>query len=130
MSTNNDTKIPSRLLGFLGVVMFLFGGTAGYIVRDVRADVQVLRAADQARENAQALATEALQRGQVAAETMSSGVRAAAESTAAAVQRLANKPDKPDRPDSAVGTTAHVPSALSTKTEKPAEPQKQPRAKR
>lgn len=129
MPDNSGTKIPMRVLVFMGTVMFLFGGTAGYIVRDVRADAQVLRVTDDARENAQALATEVLRRGALVAGTLTSGVRAAAESTAAAVDHLTEKPHQAGKGDSAT-SAAPTASALSSEGENPAPERKPARPKR
>jgi hypothetical protein len=101
MPDHTGTKISPRLATFMGAIMFLFGGTAGYIVRDVRADEQVLTAATEARQSAQSLAIQALQRGQLAAGTVAAGVRAAGESTAAAVGQLTHQPEPAQAADSA-----------------------------
>jgi len=126
MPESADTKIPARVLPFLLVVMFLFGGTAGYIVRDVRADVQVLRVANDARESAQALATEVLRHGEVAAGAVTTGMRAAAESTAAAIERLA---DKDGAADSTAPTVLRPNESLSTRSAGPAAAEPPTRAK-
>ena len=71
--------------GLLMLVMFLFGGTVGYIARDVRADEQIKEAADQARQDVQHATMETLQRVQSAGSALVRGVAATAESTGAAV---------------------------------------------
>jgi len=127
MPDSSDTKISSKMLRFLVAVMFLFGGTAGYIVRDVRADEQVLHAVDGARASAEAIATEALQRTQAAAGIVTSGMRVAAESTSAAVQALAGGTDDGD--SAAAGPPPPKPS-LSAKTGAAASPTKSKPARR
>lgn len=70
--------------GFLMLVMFLFGGTVGYIARDVRADEQIKEAADQARQDVQQATLETLQRVERAGSALVRGVAATAESTGVA----------------------------------------------
>jgi hypothetical protein len=115
MADTKEAKVSPRLIGFIVVVMFLFGGTVGYIVRDARADVQVLRAANDARESAQQLATEAFRRTQVAAGTVALGVRAAAESTGVAIDQLTGDADATaDVPDTAGAPAVPTPPAAAS----------------
>ena len=83
----SETK-TNRIVTFFLIVMFLFGTTVGYIVRDVRADEQISRAATDVRDELQALALEAMNRTGRAAADIAAGARAAAESTKAAVDEL------------------------------------------
>ncbi len=71
--------------GFLMLIMFLFGGTVGYIARDVRADEQVKQAAADARQDVQQATLETLQRLERAGTALVHGVAATAESTKSAV---------------------------------------------
>jgi hypothetical protein len=61
MSSNTEQHVPPRMLYFIPVVMFLFGGTVGYIARDVRADTQLMYAITGAGQRVQHVA-EAVQR--------------------------------------------------------------------
>lgn len=96
----SDNRYPIKgLLGLTLLVMFLFGGTVGYIVRDVRADEQVRQAAAEARRDLQQTALEALERVQRAGADLSAGAKAAAESTKAAVDELAGDGEQqPEQP--------------------------------
>lgn len=70
--------------GVLLLVMFLFGGTVGYIARDVRADEQIKEAAEQARQDVQQATVETMRRMERAGSALVRGVAATAESTGAA----------------------------------------------
>ncbi len=81
-----ETKEGIRgIWGFLMLIMFLFGGTVGYIARDVRADEQIQQAAAEARQDVQQATLETLQRAERAGTALIRGVAATAESTRSAV---------------------------------------------
>ena len=87
--------------GLMMLLMFLFGGTVGYIARDVRADEQIKQAAEQARLDVQQASLETFQRLERAGQALVRGVSATAESTRAAV----TEPAKP-KADPALNTQA------------------------
>lgn len=82
-------KLSKPGLAAIFVVVFLFGGAVGYIVRDVRADEQVTAAATQARQQVEETALGVMQRAEDAGATFAGGLTAAAESTKAAVGAVA-----------------------------------------
>jgi hypothetical protein len=97
--------------GLMMLLMFLFGGTVGYIARDVRADEEIKRAASDARLEVQQTTLETFQRLERAGQALVRGVSATAESTRAAVGQPAQsrtdqglsaqaKPEPPKKPDS------------------------------
>jgi len=77
--------------GLVPIVMFLFGAAVGYIVRDARADAQVIRMVADARRESQQSAEQAVAQVERAAKTMGGGLKVAAESTKAAVDKVASK---------------------------------------
>ncbi len=83
--------------GLMLLLMFLFGGTVGYIARDVRADEQVKQAAADARLEVQQATLETFQRLERAGQALVRGVSATAESMKTAVgERPAQAKEKPD----------------------------------
>lgn len=97
-------RAPS-VWGLMMLIMFLFGGTVGYIARDIRADEQVKQAAAQARLEVQQASLETFQRLERAGQALVRGVSATAESTRAAVSDPASK----ERTDQSVGTPTKAP---------------------
>ena len=87
--------------GLMMLLMFLFGGTVGYIARDVRADEQIKQAAAQARLDMQQASLETFHRLERAGQALVRGVSATAESTRAAV----TEPVKP-KTDQTLNTQA------------------------
>ncbi len=83
-----NQRMPG-IWGLMMLVMFLFGGTVGYIARDVRADEQIKQAAAQARQDVQQASLETMQRLERAGQAIVRGVSATAESTRAAVSEPA-----------------------------------------
>lgn len=93
-----DTKEKERaasVYGFLMLVMFLFGGTVGYIARDVRADQQIRQAASDARQDVQQATLETFQRLERAGQALVRGVAVTAESTKSAVTEPAEAKSDP-----------------------------------
>lgn len=78
--------------GLMLLLMFLFGGTVGYIARDVRADEEIKRAAADARLEVQQVSLETFQRLERAGQALVRGVSATAESTRAAVSEPTAQP--------------------------------------
>lgn len=103
MSTNTGMQVSHRGLAAIFVVVFLFGGAVGYIVRDVRADEQVKTAAVDARQDVEQTAASIVERAKEASATFAGGLSVAAESTKAAVGAAASSKheDAPPASDSA-----------------------------
>lgn len=91
-----ETQGSRGVWGVLMLVMFLFGGTVGYIARDVRADEQIKEAAEQARQDVQQATLETLQRVERAGTALVRGVAATAESTGAAAAQQSPAKADPD----------------------------------
>jgi len=96
MDAMADNTSQSRgMVGFVLVVMFLFGGTVGYIVRDVGADAQLLSLVAEARRESQQTAAQTASQVERAAATVRGGLKAVAESAKAAVEQVASKEPAP-----------------------------------
>lgn len=105
MGTNTGMQMSHRGLAAIFVVIFLFGGAVGYIVRDVRADEQVKAAAVDARQDVEQTATSLMQRAREASATLAGGLSAAAESTKAAVGAAGSSKHEAAAPSSDSTTT-------------------------
>jgi len=80
-----DTREMRGMSSGLLIVMFLFGGALGYIVRDLRADAEVKQLAASARRDVEQAAVTAVERAQQVGSALGHGVTATAESTKAAL---------------------------------------------
>lgn len=104
MSEEKRDSHVNRLQTLLFAVLFLLGGTIGYIVRDVRADRQVMKVAAATQEAITETAADVASRARRAGSDMVGGMRVAADSAQAAVEEFTR--DTSDTPASTVDTVS------------------------